>query len=536
MNNDNFKIRHFEIMSFGHVKRNEFIEKWITLGQSEVLDSNDIIKEIDRLNRIIKPILLQGYVPKYPIYLLIVLKAVETNRHHALEKSSNAYYFEVLIKDALSAIEIENSETDKIYQYLTDLAREMFIKSEGALSLDEWRLFHKGHLEYYDMTEEQLSFNGIRTKLEKEKIITLGTNGYYFKYPYIYYFFVAQYLARKINDPLVRSQISEMCKDIHITKNADILMFLTHLSKDDFIKDEVLKAAQSIFKDSPYLKLDSDIELINNLCDELTPLILQDVDVREHRRRVDEDLDRLELIENREQASATEVLYNDNTDEIDNDLPSARILDFVNQINKAYKMIDIIGQILKNYYGSMSGKDKFLLCEEMFKLGFRINYAFIDDLTQHSEMIIHFISSVIIDKKLESSSERATKLARRIVYNIGGLISLSSISRIVFSVGTSDLETTFTKVNESMACNSVELAYIFIKMEYYNTFPYTEVKRMYQKNKNNKIVVQILQNMVKRYLYMYETNRSERQKISDLVGMKIDLKKQLKLKSSQSST
>lgn len=42
--------------------------------------------------------------------------------------------------------------------------------------------------------------------------------------------------------------------------------------------------------------------------------------------------------------------------------------------------------------------------------------------------------------------------------------------------------------------------------------------------------------MVKRYLYMYETNRSERQKISDLVGMKIDLKKQLKLKSSQSST
>ena len=507
-------MRHFEIMSFGHAKRNEFIEKWVTLGQRDTLENDELIREIDRINRAIKPIILQSFVPRFPLYLLVIIKTVEAGKPHDFEKSSNAYYFEVLIKDSIASLEIENRETDKIYQYLTDMAYEMHKKPSGSLTIEEWRNFHKNHLEYYDMSDDQIVFKDVKSKLEREKIIKLTADGYEYNYSYMYYFFVAQYIARKINLEEIKSLVSNMCRDIHVTDNANIIMFLTHLSKDEFIKTEVLNAAKNILQDLPLLKLEDDVALINEMCEELFPLVLQDVDVREHRKNLAIKMDEHER-ESQMEVSADQ-------DEVNGDDETMVILNKVNLIEKGTKMLDIIGQILKNYYGSMSGTDKYILCEELFKLGLRINYCFIEDLRDNNKLLVEFISSIIIERKLEKNKERADKLAKNILYNMGGIITNNNIMKIAFSVGTPDLDRTYLKVKESLSCNSAELAYLFIRFEYYDKFPYTEVKKFYQANKTNKIVVQILQNMVKRYLYMYETSRSERQKICDLVGMKID--------------
>ncbi|MGG1673820.1 metallophosphoesterase [Paenibacillus sp. NRS-1783] len=522
---NDYSIRHFEIMGFGHVKRNEFIEKWVCLGQRDTIENSELLREIDRINRAMKPILMQSYVPKFPLYLLIIIKTVEAGKPHNFEKSSNAYYFEVLIKDALSSLEIDNSETDKIYQYLTDLSYEM-LKLNKSLTIDQWRKFHRGHLEYYDMTDDQIAFKEIKSKLEREKIIKLGSSGYEYNYSYMFYFFVAQYIARKINQEQIRQLVKDMCRSIHIADNANIIMFLTHLSKDDYIKAEVLNAAKNIFQDIPHLKLEEDVALINSLCEELSPLILNDVDVREHRRKLDEQMDENErstMLESRLEVSAVKEL-NENANE------ATLVMERVNLIDQGFKMLDIIGQILKNYYGSLSGTDKYDLCEELFKLGLRINYSFISDLRDNNKPLVEYISSIIIDKKIENNNERAEKTAKKIIYFMGGIITFNSIGKIALSVGTKDLDQTYLKVKDSLSCNSADLAYLFIQLEYYYKFPYNEVKKIYQDNKTNKIAIQILQQMVRRYLYMYETNRAERQRICDLVGMKINHNQKLQPK------
>ncbi|WP_128099980.1 hypothetical protein [Paenibacillus sp. DCT19] len=523
--NPEFSIKHFEIMSFGHVKRNEFIEKWVSLGQRDILESNDLLKEIDRINRAIKPIIMQSYVPKFPIYLLVIIKTIEAGKPHNFEKSSNAYYFEVLIKDSLTSLEIENSETDKVYQYLTDLAFEMYQQPNNSLELEEWRNYHRNHLDYYDMTDDQLSFKEIRSKLENEKIIMNTTNGYEYKYSYMYYFFVAQYFARKINTENVKNIVSEMCRNIHETDNANIIMFLTHLSKDEYIKNEVLSAARKIFNNLPYLRLEEDIALINDLCEEISPLVLNDVDVREHRRKLNEKMD----IEEREKVTDADLEASASTQYSEEDDEASIVMEQINIIDQGFKMLDIIGQILKNYYGSLSGEDKYNLCEELFKLGLRINYSFIRSLSDNNQILVEYISAIIIEKNLENNYERAEKMSKKILYSMGGFITFNSISRIVSSVGTPDLDRTFHRVREALSCNASDITYLAIKLEYYDKFPHTEVKKFYQDNKNNKFVTQILQQMVRRYLYMYETNRAERQKICDLVGMRMSLKQKYQL-------
>ncbi|MED5015867.1 metallophosphoesterase [Paenibacillus chibensis] len=515
-----YPFRHFEILSFGHVKRNEFIEKWVTLGQRDTLENSMLLREVDRINRAIKPIIMQSYVPRYPLYLLIIIKTVEAGKPHNFEKSSNAYYFEVLIKDSLSNLEIENSETDKLYQYLTDLAYELY-HLKNSMTLEDWRIFHRKHLDYYDMSDDQLPFKELKNKLEREKIIKNGLSGYEYNYSYMYYFFVAQYIARKINDDNIKKLIMELCHKIHITDNANIIMFLTHLSKDEFIKEEVLNAAKKVFGNLPYLRLEEDVVLINELCEEISPLVLHDIDVREHRRSLDEKLDEHErsvVLDSKREVSA----YTEEDDETN------LVMERVNIIDQGFKMLDIIGQILKNYYGSLSGHDKYILCEELFKLGLRINYSFIGDLKDNNKPLVEYISSIIIERNLENNKERAEKMASKLLYSMGGLITFNSIAKIAFSVGTPDLDRTYIKVKDSLSCNSAELAYLFIKLEYYEIFPHNEVRKLYQSNKTNKLAVQILQQMVRRYLYMYETNRSERQRICDLVGLKIDHSKTLR--------
>lgn len=49
-----------------------------------------------------------------------------------------------------------------------------------------------------------------------------------------------------------------MCFNLHSSDYAYILMFLTHLSKDNFIISQVINVTKSLFEDVPILKLESD--------------------------------------------------------------------------------------------------------------------------------------------------------------------------------------------------------------------------------------------------------------------------------------
>ncbi|WP_316571338.1 metallophosphoesterase [Neobacillus sp. YIM B06451] len=529
-----YRFRHFKLMEFGYGKRDEFIEKWVSLGQEDTLEDYELIRETERIKRILRPVLMQSFVPKYPLYLLIILNTIESGTPHNLDKSSNGYYFEILIKDSLASIQIENNETDKIYQYLTDLAFELFQTPSNSIDLGQWRDFHRKHLDYYDMNDDQIVFKDIKDKLEKEKVIRNKQSSYEFYYPYVYYFFTAQYFARNINRTEVKGYISTLCNNLHIVENANIIMFLTHLSKDEFIKDEVLKAAQGIFGETAPLQLDGDVSIINELCDEISPFVLQDINVREHRKKMNEQLDEMEREDKKsnhfntmiEQLSATESTEEEAAE-------VARVMQQINMTNKGFKMLDIIGQILRNYYGSMSGIDKMKMCEEHYQLGLRISHNYITELSNNNENLIHYISSFIVEKGYENP-ERAEKVAKRVLYSVGGFIVYNILGKIGISIGTPDLDRTFTRVQEHFPYNSVELINIFIKIEYYEQFPYQELRSFYERNKNNNLAKQILQNMVKRYLYMFDTSRSDKQKICDAVGITIDPKMRIQLQKASS--
>ncbi|MFT9817787.1 metallophosphoesterase [Lysinibacillus sp. NPDC056185] len=525
---EGIRIRRFKVLEFGYQKQEELIEKWVLLGQHETIDRAKLLKEIDIKKHGMAPILRNGFVPKYPLYMLMILSSMESRQPHNLEKSSNGYYFEILIKDSLVNLEIEFNETEKLYQYLTDFAYYLSIHPDNKITLNEWRGFHENHLEHYDMNPDQIPFNPIRNKLINEKVIRFKESCFEFYYPYVFYFFTAQYFARNLHKVEIKEALIDITSNLHVTQNANIIMFLTHLSKEAVIKECVLNAAKDLLNTLPPSKLEDEIQFINNLCTKIIiPKVNADLDAVANRKNVNKSKDDFEKISKR---SEGENLPNEShfLEDVEDDEVKQKVIEEVNTANKSFKMLEVIGQILRNYYGSMDREEKIALSTEHYQLGLRLNHWLITQIEEIADMLIEHISD-FLSKKNSITQDKSTAFAQQFVYTLASIITHNNLWKIAITAGTEDLDRTFTRIEEKIPTVAVSLINLIIKIEYYKDFPYKELELFVNKNKNNIIVMQIIREVVKRYIYLNDISLSDKQKLCTITGLKISSKFLVKL-------
>ena len=180
---------------------------------------------------------------------------------------------------------------------------------------------------------------------------------YKFRYKYIYYYFVAKYFSNKINEDEIRGIVSTLCGQIYIEESANIILFLTHHSKDPFVLEKILENSRMIFSEMQPIKFEKDIEEINTLIVELPKQVFLKTDTAENRKEKFRIQDSFELfLEEKEVASSREEIANEVDFEIDH----------ISKLNFAMKTLEIIGQVLKNYYGSLDGEKKYELLEQSY--------------------------------------------------------------------------------------------------------------------------------------------------------------------------
>src|SRR4051812_26130260 len=68
-----------------------------------------------------------------------------------------------------------------------------------------------------------------------------------FKYSYIYYYFVASYLKDHISRAPTREVVARLSSRLGHAEDADIMLFLAHLSRDPLIIEEITRAASRIY-------------------------------------------------------------------------------------------------------------------------------------------------------------------------------------------------------------------------------------------------------------------------------------------------
>jgi hypothetical protein len=311
------------------------------MAQASRIFWDERVRMNDKSTRIIDTIIGKNFVPSRPIFLLTILQSLELGTPHNLKESSYGYYYECLIIQALMKINLRPEEIDAYNTYLTELAYVFFRDNTHELSSSMLLEFHEWFRVEYTTDRDLSEYDH---NLIKVSILERTGEALSFRYKYVFYFFAARYLANNITTENIRKRIIEMSKRVYKVEFANIIMFLTHLSKDPFILEQILTNAKSLFSDVVPMTLETDIEVINSLSDDIPQLILEQKDVRKVRESHLEILDAVEMYETRDGKDIPDDFN------IEDDA-AAKSLDIVNALNLSIKTIEIIGQVslLQNF-------------------------------------------------------------------------------------------------------------------------------------------------------------------------------------------
>lgn len=519
---ENFEIN--QIVEFGPKLRFQLIEKWYSLGNEHNGNdwTNDTLIKLEEYRKHIKTIIGKNYVPAYPFYILSGLQALELNPVEKKKYSVYGFYYELLIKNAMQNA-IANPEYFGIYMnYLSYLAYYFFEANTKSISHEEFREFHKKFSSVWDVS---FHIETVKKFLISSKLVNIEGNNIFFREKYAYFYFVANYLSNGITktdeSESTKTIIYKIIQRVYRDEYASIIMFLTHLSKDDYIINTLLACAKTNFEDFTASKLEEDVKHINQMISEVPNQVLELVNIKEKRA------EKLENEDENERNDNINTIENDTTDEnvkknmIDEDIDA---IDYFAKLTRAFKMLDLLGHLGKAYWGQLRKNEKDVLINETYNLGLRALSSYINLMQNATEEIAEHVHDIVSQKKTSSQYELKKQISentKNFIFRLSYLISYAVIRRISDAVGTDKLASTYKNVLENNQNTATKLITLSIELGYKSRIPMDNIKDYSKSFQKNNLAKVILRQIVINHLYMYDTSITEKQKICSILGIKI---------------
>ena len=506
----------WEILPFGHARRGELIERWNSLGQEETINVKVLHHQNDIKIRHINSIIRRNLLPQKPIYVLTILQLLDSGTPTNFSLTSYGYCYQVLIQQALQKLGVRAQEFDQYVNYLSELAYCIFSLGKQTLTKAQFDSFKNQYSSKFLLK----SHDDILHTLHKGKILTTEGELLQFSYRYIFYFYTAKYLADHLDE--IGKDIETLCEKMHTEKNANILIFVMHHTRDQRVIDDVLLRASVTFDGTMPATLDKDetnhiLEFVESVPD----LIIEHRDVDSERKHA---LEREDAIE-----SEFNDLEEDDGDEV---IGSNEVLA---DIFRSARMIDVVGQILRNRAGSLHKTQLTDLARSGYESGLKF-LAFWLDLTKREKKDLISIITEELNEYLLGDEEKLRKAAVKMFLSLSYSICLTVVYRIANSLGSEDLIEIF-EILEKEQPNSiaVRLINVAIRLEYTKHIPKNTVNRLNADLDSNPVGRRLLKELVIQHLYMNEVSLQDKQWISSKLGIPMSTQRLLSAKKVTSS-
>jgi hypothetical protein len=511
----------YSLLEFGPKFRSELVDKWYSLGvETRYIDKNELLRKHDNAISHFRTIMGKNYIPAYPFYLLSMLQALESGNVQNPNYSIHGFYYELIINEAFNRAVKDKKEISLFYNYLTNFCFYLFSENIKDVSLEEFSQFHKNYCDKHDLT---YSFQTIIEVFDHAKLLYVN-HRVYIKEKYVYYFFVAKFISNNISKINIKELVSKMIRRIFKDEYSAIIMFVTHLSKEEFIIGELITNANSLFNDLAPAKLEEDIKRINDMVQRLPEQILEAVEVDVKR------LEELEEQEKNERKSLEKEFETDerNYDHINLEADISRI-DFLAKLTLAVKTIDILGQVTKKHWGELDGEKKLELVMSTYNLGLRTLNFYLSFLQNNSKEIVKHISEIVLEKHIKDRFElqdAINEAAQDFIFKMCFISSWGITKRISNSIGYDKLKNTFDKVLINQPSNAVKLIDLSIKLGYAG-IPMGDIEKYKRDMEKNHLSMVLLQNLVIDHLYLFDTSYKTKDQVCSILG--ISRREQLKI-------
>ncbi|HWJ25710.1 MAG TPA: metallophosphoesterase [Flavisolibacter sp.] len=506
------------IQEFNPSLRSQLITKWYRIGidYMDADERNAFFRKLDKAANTITTIIGKNFIPSFPVYILTILQGMESGESDAKENKLHAYYYEFLITNSLKNV---LSDKDEIGFYMT-LAREYcyFLFKErirfNPISEDSFYTFLKNHSARYSISK--LNFETTLQTLFRSKILRKNLDGTIsIAYKYLYYFFVAKYLSDNLDKQHIKEEVELMADRVYRDEYSNILVFLSHLARNNFVIKMLIQKSRGIFSDMEPAKLESDVDFVNELQKTLPEQVLRELDVEEARKEELYSEDKEEQVEKEIEERSFRDDYDLNED--------IRNIDLMSQLTRALRTINILGQLAKKYWGELLGDDKYDLAEETLMLGLRtlkMHYSLLDDgidvLTEH---VMKIVQKRFVKEKY--TREQVQSISENLIFSLASAATFGVFKRIANAIGSEKLSDTFEKLGHQHPYNSTEIVNVGIKLDHYSSFPMNDIEKLRKKNDRNPLGFSVLQSLVLDYLYMYEVSYDKKQRICDMLNIKL---------------
>lgn len=505
--NEAVHFEHFRIMPFGRVQRDELIDKWFLSDEEETEDGEGIAHQIVAMNRTLDTLIGRNYVPSYPVYILSVLQASEAVAPIDLGASTHGYFYEIFIRAALARGRTR-VEYDVVSSYLAHLAYRFFVDRRVSAERSIVQIIHE---EYEARHALRRAFDTMIENLVDQQILALRDGRYRFKYKYLYYFFVASYIRDHISHPDVRTQIKSMSRRLYVEEYANILLFVAHLSKDPLILSEMRAAADELLANNQAATLTEDVAFLNNLDPSGVEIVYKDEDVTVTRRQILQALDERE--DRKDDAWEAQHPRPEYTE------PASSIADPLIRINSSLKTLQILGQVLKNFPGSLDADEKYKTLSSCYLVGLRSLSEVLGAMRTDQLEILRTSATAVRAHHPNFDDEKVVHRAAEIVVALGRLTCFGFVKRISDSVGSPEMTETYEQLLQEIPTPAMQLIDLSLALDQFGGFPLSRIRDLVDEFSQNAIVLSVLRFLAVHYFYLFPLDFRTKQAACESLGI-----------------
>jgi hypothetical protein len=500
--------RQYVIQEFGHALRGKLISKWVALGRDEYTLDESYSREVDTREQLVSTLLGKQLLPSSPVMILGILQALEATRSLNTASGSYGELYEALITDRLASISAKATDLGTKYTLISRLAYSLFIRERQWATREEFRLVYQ---EYYNEYGIHLDPDRFADDLKAAGILDESDGNLRFKYAYYYQFFTARYFRDNIQDAseswALRGKIREMAESVYFEEYASILVFYLYLTKDSAVIRVLVDNARRIYADMPPCNLEEDVASVNRLyVSPPKPIALPDGDVEVNREEYRMRMDELERDAPRD-GKGEKLAYSDDLSDIV-------------KFNIALKILHILGQVVRNFPGSLKREVKSEIAAECYLLGLRLLSVVLKCVDVNQDVLREYFARMIRDQRASARSSELPRSAEEAILRLLEVWSFGLVKIISRSVGLPELEDTYRDVLKNHGgLLSVQFVDLSIRLDHYLAFPGAQLEDLHLRTRGNVYGAVLLRDLVVHYFYLFECKPKTRDKYTRLLGI-----------------
>lgn len=515
---ENFK--KLVIQSVSLTFKDRIISQWLRLEEDiQSINSTSFDARKREKYAQIQTVMKSNYFNETPIDLLLVLSYLEQEQTAQINYSRFSYIYDGLIIGKLSTI--ANKDSNLISTYKTILQKLAYKMYESGNQGFVTESFLMGVVFDYQENHSNLKLKAadVVENLVSYRVLECKDNTYKFKHRYVYYYFVGSYIDKKLPYGVKENVIKNVFANIDQDINYNVALFLAYnLNKELEVLPMIKELEGTLlenFKDFKY--------------EDLKPLI------EEWGGNIEKEIERIYTIPENKNIPILREKELEKQEELEQEIEETEstskipteeeVIRLNGDVVKLSRIVDFMGDILKNYAGEMENQPREEAIDLMFRAVLKIVGSFCDLFIYLVDKLISMVEEKIKDGTEEEIHAKSDfiEVIKYLFAQIWFQFISVNITCLANSLGSDVLKENINTYSNIMNTEFVKMTRLEYLLRIANTrLPVSEINELFNgKECLADISQSILKYNISEYLSSYQFDENDRRKVCSLLGFNI---------------